>query len=99
VLGPELDLLWELESGPALGPVPTKSHTAQPLRPKLPGISSRFLLETNFDAQPIKGRLTFGALAASLSDALIESIIAKAVLWKLGTGYWVLATGFPKTVL
>src|SRR5260370_26494652 len=34
-----------MESGPALGPVPTKSYTAQLRQPKLPGISSRFLLE------------------------------------------------------
>src|ERR1700674_2128288 len=65
-VGPELDLSWELESGSALGPVPTKSHTAQPRRPKLPGISSRFLLEINFDVWPLKGRLIFGALAVSL---------------------------------
>ena len=35
-----------LELELALWPAPTTSHTAQPLRPKLPGISSRFLLET-----------------------------------------------------
>src|SRR5260370_30053828 len=34
-----------MESGPALGPVPTKSYTAQLRQAKLPGISSRFLLE------------------------------------------------------
>jgi len=95
------------------------SHTAQLRQPKLPGISSRFLLETNFDAQPLKGRLIFGALAVSLkrypdtnpaalrrcpctNPAALKrykSIIAKAVLWKLDTGYWVLGTGLPKAVL
>jgi len=64
-------------------------------------------LKVIFDAQPLKGRLIFGALAVSLKrypatnpaalkpclDAnpaslkRYKSIVAKAVLWKLGTGY------------
>jgi hypothetical protein len=40
-LAPELDPQWELEWESA----PTTSHIAQPCQPKLPGISSLFLLE------------------------------------------------------
>jgi hypothetical protein len=64
-------------------------------------------LKVIFDAQPLKGRLIFGALAVSLkrypdtnpaalkrcpdtNPAALKrykSNVAKAVLWKLGTGY------------
>jgi hypothetical protein len=48
----ELGRLAELEpeSGLALEPAPMTSHTARLRRPKLPGISSRFLLEMQMPA-------------------------------------------------
>src|ERR1017187_2577140 len=59
---------WEFEPELGLGPelalefAPTTPHTARQRRPKLPGISSRFLLETNSDAQPLKSRLISACL-------------------------------------
>src|ERR1019366_6651004 len=94
--GPELDLEWEWEREPA----PTTSHTALPPRPKLPGISSRVLLEIQLPAA--SGQLPVlkpSSLPARHSVHPGRPKHRPSRHWVLATGYWQLvlldASGKP----